>query len=132
MKVLDEAAEKFAGTHYIPKNQGVAFIGKREFDKAIDYLTRSLAVAPDYDRALRARCEAYVLKGEPSRGLPDCERAVAVQNTVPENYDARALARLSVQDIEGAKADLTMAKSLDANRPDVETRLAELEQRLQK
>lgn len=57
-------------------NLCAGYVGLKEFDTAIVYCNRSLALDPDNWRALQNRAAAYTGLGQVTRALSDVERAL--------------------------------------------------------
>jgi tetratricopeptide (TPR) repeat protein len=57
------------------KNRGLAFLGKGQYDRAIEQFNKSIAISPDYGYAYSGRGEALVMLGKNKSALADFKKA---------------------------------------------------------
>lgn len=67
--ILGYSLENTTGNYEAANNLGVVYFQKRQFDKAINYLERAIAINPDFAIAYNNLGQAYVAMGELERGI---------------------------------------------------------------
>ncbi len=60
-------------------NQGQEGLQKKDFDKAIEYLSEAIRLDPKNDSAYMARSIAYEKKGDSKSALADCTKLIELQ-----------------------------------------------------
>ncbi|MEQ1885832.1 MAG: tetratricopeptide repeat protein [Bryobacteraceae bacterium] len=95
--------------------QGRIALEKRDTKKAIESFSKSLSIKPSTD-GFYARALAYESIGEHQKAIDDFDKAIAERVDAPYAYRARASAKASLGDMEGAKADREIALSIERPR----------------
>lgn len=73
-----DAVNKSPGKARPYNNRGLAYLDRREYDKAIADFSRSIEVKPDYADGYYNRGLAYQNKGESGRAISDYNKAIAI------------------------------------------------------
>ena len=104
-----ELNPQFAEAH---NNRGVAFAREGEFDRAVKDFTKAIGLKPDYAEAYCNRGIAYSFKGEYDRAITYYNRAIELDPQFALAYTNRGMCWLHLQNWQGARGDLTVAKSM--------------------
>jgi tetratricopeptide (TPR) repeat protein len=95
--------------------RGRIYLEKGDTRKAIDEFSKSIAIKPTTD-GYYARGLAYESIGEHQKAIEDYDKAIVEMLDAPYAYRARAVAKVNLGDVDGAKADRDQA--LHIERPD--------------
>jgi type IV pilus assembly protein PilF len=95
----------YSPIHYPLTNLGWAYFNKGQYDKAIHYYKKALALAPDFFIALRGLGRTYLETGKPQEAISYFEKAAAANPNVPIIHSDLALAYARV----GRKTDAVAA-----------------------
>ncbi len=110
--------------------RGAAFSARRDYARAIDDLTRAVALAPTEPRYLSARAAAYGDNRQPFLAMADLDAALKLRpNDVPTLL-RRAVARLGGRDRAGALADLAAIDAAAPREADIRFALGQIYVRL--
>ena len=93
------------------KDLGIAHFGKDDFDSAIADYTKAIQKDPDDTTTYNYRGLTYFRNGEVDKAIDDFSRAIQLNPGDANAYYNRSTVRLSLQNWEEAKTDLTTAKS---------------------
>ncbi len=97
-------------------NLGVARRDKGDYRRALEYLTRAIALRPDYAEAYNNRGTVFGAEGDTLRAIEDFNRAIALKPDYVAAYSNRGTAYAIAGEHDRAIADLTRAIEL---RPDL-------------
>ena len=94
-------------------HNGIAliYIQRHDVPRAIQELTKSIALLPNID-AFYQRGQLLEARGEHQKAIDDYDRAIAISRESPFVYLARATAKASLGDEEGAHNDRVAADQL--------------------
>ena len=104
-----ELNPEFAEAH---NNRGVAFAREGEFDRAVKDFTKAIDLKPDYAEAYCNRGIAYSFEGAYDRAITYYNRAIELDPQFALAYTNRGMCWLHLQNWQGARGDLTIAKSM--------------------
>jgi tetratricopeptide (TPR) repeat protein len=81
----------------------------RKYDRAVEYYSQALALAPKNAYALRWRAWAYHRMGDQERGLADAEALIGLTPEDPDAYMTRGSFRCAANEVERGLADISEA-----------------------
>ncbi len=110
--------------------RGAAFSARHDYGRAIDDLTRAIALAPTEARYLSERAAAYAGNRQPFLAMADLDAALKLRPDDVPTLMRRAVARLGGRDRAGALADLMAVDAAASREADVRLALGELYSRL--
>ena len=93
-------------------NRGTVYGIKGELDNAITDFDKAIELKPDYVKAYKGRGFVYTKKGEYNRAIEDYDKAIEIQPDDAQVYYNCGEARLHLNEMEKAKADLITAKEM--------------------
>jgi tetratricopeptide (TPR) repeat protein/serine/threonine protein kinase len=96
--------------------QGLARLGRAEYDPAIAAFDQALAIWKDHPEAVVGRAVARTRKGEYRPAVDDLSRAISRRKGALRLYEERALAYVGLQEYDKAVADFGAAEQLYRNR----------------
>ena len=134
--VADAAATPAAGgvdepvTAEALARRGAASAARHEYGRAIDDLTRAIALAPGEARYLAERAEAYNGNRQPFLAMADLDAVLKLRPGDVPALMMRATARFSGRDKAGARADLDAAATAAPREADVRFTMGQLYERL--
>ncbi len=108
----------------IMRGQGIAYMGKAEYDKAVSSLTGSLSESDgrigelEYDTAFYLAV-AQFRNGDPASSRDTCSSIIALKQDDPDAFFLRGKAELKLDESDMAVKDFNTALSLDSNNPDL-------------
>ena len=91
--------------------RGTIYGIKGEIDRAIENYNRAIELNPELDVAYNNRGIAYDSKGEIDRAIADYSKAIELDPELALAYCNRGMCWLHLQNWQGARSDLTIAKS---------------------
>lgn len=91
---------------------GVVYRDRGDLARAVSEFTLSIEIASNTD-ALYQRGQLYEAQGQHEKALTDYDAAIHQQPDAPYVYQARAMARASLGDTDGAEQDRTQAARLE-------------------
>jgi len=94
-------------------NLGTAYIGRRDFVKAIEYLNHAMSANPIEPTYLYNRALAYSELNEEKRSLADYDRALRLNPRYVKAYNNRGLLLEQMGDLDAALSDISEAIRLD-------------------
>ncbi len=89
---------------------------KRDYARAVEDYTRSLALTPNYATALNNRAWAYFRWGKPAMGQADVERALELAADMDAAYDTRAHIRQALGNPADAFEDYLLSMDFGGER----------------
>ena len=112
--------------HYLAfNNRGLVRYYQGDYNGAIRDFTRVLIFAPKDVRALVNRCWAHALMGRAERARADCEEVLAINDKIPESYDAMAFVLWQLGREDESLEALATARSMDPDYQLPQERFAE-------
>jgi tetratricopeptide (TPR) repeat protein len=106
-------SEDYATTPAIFLNLANIHSRKGDFEQAISYFNKAIAIVPDYADAYHGRGITYANKGDLDQAISDLGKAIELFPDFAEAYHDRAGAYGSKGDIDNAIADLNQAIIID-------------------
>ncbi len=91
--------------------RGTIYGIKGEIDRAIENYNRAIKLNPELDVAYNNRGIAYDSKGEIDRAIADYSKAIELDPELALAYCNRGMCWLHLQNWQGTRSDLTIAKS---------------------
>jgi tetratricopeptide (TPR) repeat protein len=117
MSVLDDAIRKNPSSAVAFHDRGVAWLGRREFDKAIADLSQAIQLDPDNPAALSNRGYCLIQKKQYDKAIQDLTSSIQLAPRVATAYLNRGAAYLKKGDTGSAIADYSEAIRLDPYSP---------------
>jgi tetratricopeptide (TPR) repeat protein len=117
MSVLDDAIRKNPSSAVAFHDRGVAWLRRREFDKAIADLGQAIQLAPDNPAALSNRGYGWLQKKEYDRAIQDLTTSIQSDPNDAIPYLNRGAAYLRKGETGKALEDYSEAIRLDPNSP---------------
>ncbi|MFN5309209.1 MAG: tetratricopeptide repeat protein [Candidatus Kapaibacterium sp.] len=112
-------AIRLADTSAIARfNRANIYYGKKEFDKTMADVQRTLALKPTYDQALYMRANLYAMNDETDKALADAEKLVQVNPQYMGVYSLRGQIYFRMGNAAKACADFLTGK--DKKEPDAD------------
>lgn len=106
------------------RGQGIAYMGKAEYDKAVDSLTESLDHSDGRIGKLELDTAFYLAvaqfrSGDPASSKDTCSAIISLKEDDPDAYFLRGKAELKLDESELAVRDFDKAISLNPNKADL-------------
>lgn len=92
--------------------RGAIYRDRGDDDRALQEFTKSIQAKPNVD-AFFERGQIYEKRGQHKEAIEDYDQAVEYLRNAPHVYRARAFSKSNIGDVEGAKSDRAIARSLE-------------------
>lgn len=93
-------------------NRGADFMAQGDYNQAIAWFDKAIAVEPSFTEAYCNRGTAYYEKGEADAAIADFSKAIEIEPDFAEAYYNRAAAYYDKQEYDKAVQDVQKAQSL--------------------
>ncbi|BCS54900.1 hypothetical protein GSVR_32080 [Geobacter sp. SVR] len=89
--------------------RSASYAAKGDMDKAMEDINKAISLKPEMHKAYRNRGELFVKTGKPDKAIEDFNKALALKPDYAEALFSRGYLYNSQNNIELAKADITLA-----------------------
>ena len=107
--IIQSSQESTGGLAQVFFNRGVAYGGKREYDRAIQDLDEAIKLDSNYTRALVIRGNVYQNKGEHDRAIRDYDKAIRLEPDNATAFNNRGFAYNAKREYDRAIQDFDQA-----------------------
>ena len=103
---LIEAGQEAKGDlNLIYARRGMAYLGKKDYDRAIDDFDQSIKLDPSFAALFYLRGNTYGLKAQFDRAIPDFSQAIKLDPEDADSFGSRCFARAIDGELAAALAD---------------------------
>jgi choline-sulfatase len=126
LALLKPLAQRVPGHSLVHHRIGQAHLQKREFQRAVEELEVVLRLTPRFSQARADLAEAYVLTGQPARGVRLLEEGLSQQPKNPVFLFTLGFAHHAQKDFRAALDAYRKARELESSHPQLLSNLAAL------